>query len=358
MSSRSISKSVNIKDVAKQAKVSISTVSNVLNGTKPVSPALQIRVLDAVSMLGYETNLIARGLKHGRTNNIAVIVPFINSVFFPALLNSIQKAAEEKNYTISIFGTHSSLSQEKKYIQMVKSQWVDGILLSSSLDTNSPDAEEYLHSLATLSTNGHPVPVVCLEAAISDKLDAVIFNDKSGIQNATEYLIKIGRKTIGYIAAPLQFSMGKLRQEGYLSALKAHNYPIKEHLITEGDYTPLSGYHGTQKLLQFNPSIDAIVAGNDQMAIGAMRAVLDIGKRIPEDIAIFGFNGNFPASLTSPSLSTIQVPKDEMGTMAFNLLMRRLENPTASRMLITLEGKTVIRQSTDSSAKPSWDMDW
>ena len=130
-------KPIGIKDVAKYAQVSISTVSNVLNGTKTVSDELRERVMNAVNALGYETNMIARGLKSGKTNNIAVIVSSINSIFFPALLNSIQTAAEEKNYTISVFGTHSSLDQEKKYIQLLKSQWVDGILLSSSLDTDN-----------------------------------------------------------------------------------------------------------------------------------------------------------------------------------------------------------------------------
>ena len=351
-------KPIGIKEVAKYAQVSISTVSNVLNGTKTVSDELRERVMNAVNALGYETNMIARGLKSGKTNNIAVIVSSINSIFFPALLNSIQTAAEEKNYTISVFGTHSSLDQEKKYIQLLKSQWVDGILLSSSLDTESPKAQEYIHMLTSLNTNGHSIPVVCLEAAISDMLDAVVVNDTAGIKTAAEHLIAVGKKNIGYIAAPFQFTMGKLRKAGYINALEEHHYPVNERLIAEGDYSPVSGYRCMQKLLQTHLPLDGVVAGNDQMAIGAMRAIMEAGLKIPEDIAVIGFNDNFPSSLITPSLSTIRVPKEEMGTMAFNLLMRRMENLSASRMLINLDGKLIIRNSTDPKAETAWDMNW
>ena len=133
---------------------------------------------------------------------------------------------------------------------------------------------------------------------------------------------------------------------------------MNERLIAEGDYSPVSGYRCMQKLLQTHLPLDGVVAGNDQMAIGAMRAIMEAGLKIPEDIAVIGFNDNFPSSLITPSLSTIRVPKEEMGTMAFNLLMCRMENLSASRMLINLDGKLIIRNSTDPKAETAWDMNW
>ena len=349
-------KPIGIKDVARHANVSISTVSNVLNGTKAVSPILQQRVLQAVNELHYEVNMVARGLKSGKTNTIAVVVSSITSVFFPPLLKSIQTAAAKQDYTVSVFGTSGDLKREQNYIQTLKSQWIDGILLSSCVDTSDADTAEYIESLSSLNVNGHPIPLICLESVIGSKLDAVVVDDEEGLKTATEHLISLGRRHIAYIAAPISFSMGKSRRKGYLDALALHNIPANKHLIAEGDYSPISGYHCMQMLLQRNEKIDAVAVGNDQMAIGAMRAILDAGLRIPEDIAIIGYNDNFPASLVQPSLSTIHVPKEEMGQTAFNLFLRRMQNPQASRMLVRLNGTLVTRNSTVPSAQTTWDL--
>lgn len=358
MNNNSIKKSVGIKDVAKYANVSISTVSNVLNSTKAVSPALQERVMDAVHALNYEVNAVARGLKSGRTNTIAIIVPSITSIYFPSILESIQAAADEKGYMVNVFGTEWSLKREKHYIQALKSQWIDGILLSSALDTDSARAGEYISFLSTLNRNGNPIPVVCFEAAISKDLDAVIVNDMEGIRMAAEHLISQGRTKIAYIAAPTNFYMGKQRLKGYKNALTSHGLPVRKNLIMNGDYSPRAGYECMKSLLESDTEIDAVVTGNDQMGIGAIRAVLDSGLRIPEDIAVIGFNDNFPSSLISPSLSTVKVPKTEMGTMAFDLLLKRLKTPTLPRTLIRLDGQLVVRKSTDKNAEDKWVLDW
>lgn len=349
-------KPVGIKDVARHANVSISTVSNVLNGTKAVSAPLQERVLRAVEELHYEVNMVARGLKSGKTNTIAVVVSSITSVFFPPLLKSIQTAANENGYTVSVFGTSGNIEREKEYIQALKSQWIDGILLSSCVDSSDRHMKDYIDSLSSLKVNGHSIPLICLESTIGSRLDAVVIDDKEGLYTAAEHLLSLGRRRIAYIASPTSYSMGKSRQSGFLLAMEKHDIPVNRRLIIEGDYTPVSGYRCMQALLNSGEAIDAVAAGNDQMAIGAMRAILDAGLRIPEDIAVIGYNDNFPASLVQPSLSTIHVPKEEMGRMAFELFLRRSQNPSASRMLVRLNGELVVRNSTDPSAKTTWDL--
>jgi DNA-binding LacI/PurR family transcriptional regulator len=351
-------RTANIKDVAEYANVSISTVSNVLNKTKTVSKPLEDRVLEAVKALNYETNPIAKGLKSKKTNTISVIVPSISRIFFPMLLRAIHLEASKFGYTVSIFETQENLEREKDCIHLLKSQWTDGIILSSCADIDDPKSKEYIESLYTLNSGRKKTPIICMEAAISDKLDAVVMDDSLAIEEATNYMISLGKKNIAYIAAPLRFVMGKNRKAGYLTALQKAGLPIRDDYIVEGDYTPKSGYLCMQRLLARMNPIDSLVVGNDQMAIGAIRCIKDSKLRIPEDIAVIGFNNNFPSSLINPSLSTMKVPKDELGAIAFDLLMNRINNPDSPRKLVQLKAKLIIRKSTDIKGDDTWDLSW
>lgn len=354
-------KPVGIKDVAAAAGVSISTVSNVLNDTKQVSPALRRRVLDAVDTLGYHANAIARGLKSGRTQSLCVIVPSIMSVFFPKVLHGMQMAAAARGYSLSIYETDQQLAQEQAILARLREQWVDGILLSTS--ANPQEDSAYLETLARFSVNGRPIPVVCFEAVPSSNLDAVVVDHHAAAKDAVSYLCEIGRRRIAHISAPLRFAMGQARHSGYLAALEECTLPLTESLILEGDYSPQSGYECMRSLLHDGqPPPDAVFCGNDQMAIGAIQAIREVGLRIPEDIAVMGFDNNFPGTLVSPPLSTVSVPKQRMGREAVELLLWRLEQPpesNAQSRLITLETQRIIRQSTDLRAPSSWDLqDW
>lgn len=348
---------VSIKDVAREAGVSISTVSHVLNGTKQVSDPLRKRVMKAIDDLHYEVNMVARGLKSGHTNMIAVIVPSITSVFFPPLLNSIRQAALAAGYSICVYASDGDIKKEKAIIQGARAQAVDGILLSSCVDISSPKSQKYINELSSLTRNGKPLPIICMETTVGNQLDAVVVDDEAGMIDAVEHLISIGRTNIAFIASPTTFTMGKKRKKGYLDALTDHDLPIERGRIIEGDYTPLSGYQCMKKLLDSKIRIDAVAAGNDQMAIGAMRAILDKGLQIPQDIAIIGYDDNFPTTLVSPSLSSIHVPKEDMGKSAVDLLFRRLEDPDATRMQIRLTGSLVVRSSTDPKAKSDWELE-
>lgn len=348
-------KPIGIKDVAKKAGVSISTVSHVLNETKPVSDSLRKRVMDAVEELHYEVNMVAKGLKSGRTHNIAVVVNSLTSTFFPPLLQSIQGDADRLGYTVTVFATGGDLNKEKQLIQTLKTLWIDGIILSSCADTADPANAPYLEELTSLEINGHPIPLICIESELNTKLDAVIVDDKDGTFRAFNHLYDIGRRNIAYIAGPFAYNTGKLRKEGYLTSLKKYNLPFNSKLVLEGNYTPVSGYECMKAMLSSGETIDGLIAGNDQMAIGAMRAIMDKGLKIPEDIAVVGYDDNFPASLVQ--MSSINIPKEEMGKMALELLMRRIENPGASRMLISLNGDLVVRNSTIAGTESTWDLE-
>lgn len=348
-----------IVDVATHAGVSISTVSNVLNGTKSVSAELRARVLAAVDALGYSANTLAKGLKSGRTNTLCVIVPSIVSVFFPKVLRGMQTAAAENGYSLTICETGENFEKEREIVRTLRLQRVDGLLLSTCCDPQ--DNAAYLDELTNLSIDGKRIPVVFFEEAPREGLDAVVVDNKGAERAAAEHLLAGGRRNIAYIAAPMKrFMMGKKRMEGYLAALKGAGIEPDARLQREGDYTPASGYRAMRGLLETGLAIDAVLCGNDQMAVGAVRALLEAGRRIPEDVAVMGFDDNFPATLIDPPLSTVSVPKQRMGREAVELLLwRALEENGAPARTVRLETSVVVRRSTDPKAQSEWDLnDW
>ena len=351
-------KPAGIKEVARMAGVSISTVSNVINGTKRVSEELKMRVSNAIKELNYQTNHVGRQLKTGKSIEIAVVVPTVTSIFLPNLLKSIQNAADQAGYFVSIFSTKGNIEQEWNVISMLHSRGIRGILVSSCADVDSPQTKKYTDFLHSVDKSSKSTNIVCMEAAISNQLDAVVFNDAEGIASAVRHLMQCGCQHFAHISTPRQYQMGKNRCKGFVTELLYNGFSLDERLILEGLYTCQSGYDAMKKLLATGLPIDAVVSGNDQMAIGAINYLKEQGIRIPQDIAVTGFNDNTPASLISPSLTTIRVPKAAMGVCAFDLLLKRINGDQNGRLLIQLDGELVIRNSTNPTAESVWDMDW
>lgn len=347
-----------IKDVAARAGVSIATVSHVLNGTKAVSPELRNRVLGAAEALQYHANALARGLKSGKTNTLCVIVPSIVSVFFPKVLRGMQTAAAAQGYALTIYETGEDFSRERDTIRMLRRQWVDGILLSTCCPPE--DGASYAEELRQLRVGQKRIPVVFFEEALGEGLDAVTVDNYRASREAANHLLGQGRARIACVAAPRRFIIGRSRYEGYLAALREQGVAVNPNFIEEGDYTPISGYERTRALLMRGAAFDALLCGNDQMAVGALRALREAGLRVPEDVAVIGFDNNFPGTLVSPSLSTISVPKQRMGREAVDILLWRIaQGADAPCRRVTLETSLIVRQSTDLCGESAWDLyDW
>ena len=359
MTQKAFPKPVGIKDVAQCAGVSISTVSNALSGKKPVSSQLKKRVMDAVCQLEYEANPIGRQLKTGRSQQIAFLVPSITSIFFPDVLKSMQSAADAAGYTVSVFGTKGDVARERRIINLLRSQGFDGVFLDSCADVDKPETAEYLDFLHAVNFDKDaPMRIICVETAISPKLDAVVINDADGIALMTEYLIRSGCRRFAHIAAPNQYFHAKNRRKGFLTALMLNGIPADQAVIAEGNFTCRSGYNAMVEILDSGKTVDAVVCGNDQMAIGALYCLKERGIRVPEDIAVAGFNDNVPASLVTPSLTTMRVPKAEMGSCAFDLFQRRNGGDESARIQIQLACELIVRQSTDANVQTAWELDW
>jgi DNA-binding LacI/PurR family transcriptional regulator len=198
--------------------------------------------------------------------------------------------------------------------------------------------------------------VVSLETVLEPGTDAVIVDNKGAARVAVEHLISLGHETVAHIAAPRELPMGKLRLEGFRSAMGRAGLAVEEELIEEGDYSPLSGYRAMEALLKKGKRFTALFAATDQMGIGAIRALLDAGLRVPGDVAVIGIDNNFPSTLITPSLSSVNIPKYDMGYQAMGLLHRRIREANSPRRIVTLPTELVVRTSTAGNSEGLWNL--
>lgn len=344
-----------IKDVAAKAGVSISTASRVLNSSKPVSDELQKRVHDAVLELNFSLNDMARGLKNLQTHKIAVIIPRISRSFFADVLDGIHLAAEKRGYSLWIAESYDDLNKEKQMIESFVSQWIDGIILASSVSQlEDASTKAYIKRLQSLQKKDSRIPVVTLEFALSSGLDAVLFDNSQATYDAVSYLIeKIHRKNLLFIGLPAKSYIGQERLGGFIKAMSDHGLDCTSQNILEGSYTTYSGYTVLKKVLEKESLADGIFCATDQMAIGAIKACQEFHVRIPEDIAIMGIDDIYASSIVTPSLSSICFPKEELGMSAMNRLADILGQNSKTKHVsrhISLQYELIERQTTNKNA--------
>ena len=356
-----------IKDVAKRAGVSISTVSNVLNKSKYVSPELARRVEMAVEELSYEANPIARSMKNNKTGTIGVITEDICGVFYPYVVKGINSVAEEKGYQIMIcdaqgtYGDKQAIKREKELFRRMIASRVDGIIFVSSV--SSENREKYFSQIKKQANKYKKIPLVSIERDLTVVgIDSVYFDSYANSKMAIQHLIDCGCRKICHITGPTHMEIVKERAKGYRDCLKENNLDYCEDMIVHGDYSHLSGYVAVKQLIKQIPDMDGVFCGNDQMAIGVMKYLNEHGKRIPEDIKLIGYDDVFLASVVEPSLSTIHIRKRHAGIEAAKMLFRRIENPDINigqPVAVKMDARLVVRQSTVKTASEDWNLvDW
>ena len=345
-----------INDVAKHAGVSIATVSNVLTGARTVSPALAKRVTDAAEALDYRANPLASGLKSKKSDTIGVIFTSFNRIFFTQVLRGIEDVALRCGYRVNLFESGESLGKEQEYVELLVNSWTDGIILSSCADIAKESDRAYLKSLGALKCRGRQIPVIGLERSLHNGISgAVLADNEQAAYDIMRHLLEMGHTRIAHIAGPPNLPMSAERMNGYRRALGEAGIPFDSNLIKPGDFTPLRGYEAMRQLLD-ETSLTAVFAANDQMAVGAIKAVKETGHRIPEDIAVAGFDNIFASSLIAPSLTTVNVPRYAMGVRAMELLHEKITNPESERQIARFKGTIVRRQSTDLKSDSAWEL--
>lgn len=345
----------NIKDVAREAGVSISTVSRVINESKAVSDELRKKVEDAIDTLGYRTSSVAQSLKNSKTNKIAVIVTSVSRTFFTSVIDGINEAAAEYGYAVLIAETHDDLDTEMELVDSFVSQWVDGIILASSAYDGSEKTAKYIQRLGQLQKKGRRIPVVTLEFSLGNpNIDSVVVDYEAASYEAVSYLLKLGYRRIAHVSLPNNHTIGQKRFEGYKRAHEEMGIDYDDDHIISGNYTTYSGYQIVKGLITGRHTFDSIYCANDQMAVGALKACDELNVRVPEEMAIVGNDDIFAASIVTPSLTSVHVPKREMGEVAMQRLHELLEDETLEPgKVITLPTTFMERESTVRGAKGS-----
>lgn len=342
-----------IKEVAKHAGVSVATVSYVINNNKYVSPELTKKVMDSIEILDYNTNPVARSLRNKKTGIIGVVLQNIRNAFFPQLLGGLEEYAKEHNYSLSFFNTYNDIKTEKKDIETLRNMWVDAIILDSCIEEDKKT--EYIKYLNSNKT-GKKIPIVLLERNLGAKnINAVVVDNLMGGYEATKHLIDRGSNKIVHIAGLKSWSMTYDRMQGYLKALEENNLSGTA-VVKYGNLRPQDGYEVMKELLIHDSTINGVFAANDQMALGAIKAIKEFGMSIPDDISVVGFDNIFVSTMVEPSLTTVNVPKYLMGSTAAKLAIQAIENPEKEPETITLSTNLIVRQSTDLRGEKNWEL--
>jgi LacI family transcriptional regulator len=325
-----------ISEVAQKAGVSSTTVSHVINNTRFVSDEKRKRVEQVIQELGYQPNALARSLRSGESYTIGLILPDSANPFFAEVGRSIEMAAFEAGYSVILCNTENDLEKEHIYMGVLIKRQIDGmIFVGTGEDFDSYKALLDMH-----------VRVVAMDRDYPDlEMDVVISDNLQGGRLATQYLISLGHKRIGCIAGPSKVNLSAQRVTGYVQSLEQAGLAVDRNLIISGDFHPASGQAAAEKLLALKDSPTAIFACNDLMAIGVLRAGMELGRRVPQDLAVVGYDDIELAQYTTPPLTTIQQPKKEMGITAFNYLLGRIQTKQSSPQRASLPVSLVVRGS-------------
>lgn len=328
-----------LEEIGKRAGVSRSTVSRVINNHSSVSADVRRRVLKVIKETGYQPHAAARSLAAQRTRVIGLVVPrsvqaFFADPFFPRLIQGIAQACNSNEYTLSLFMFHSEAEEQDLYPRVLSRGLIDGVIISSSLD-DDPLIPRLLESNMPFVVHGRPL--------VSAAVNYVDADNAVGAHNVVAHLIRLGRKRIGHITGPLNTAAGRDRRQGYINAHLARGLRIDENLIEEGDFTETGGYLATRRLV--DKGVDAIFAASDMMAFGVLRRLREMDCRVPDDIAVVGFDDLDASALTQPPLTTVRQPIRRAGIAAVETLLDIIENGADPVQRIVMPTQLVIRES-------------
>lgn len=335
-----MSNHITIKDIAKALGISTSTVSRALSDAWDVKRETREQVLAMAQKLHYHPNLNAKNLQNKRTGAIGIIIPeFVNS-FFPNVVLGIQEVLYNENYHMFITQSNENRGQELDNLRLLQEHNVEGIIMSITNEGGNEDAykEAMDHGMPLVFFNRCPKTLAAPKVLIDDSLMA---------EKAVGHLIDTGRRNIWHLAGPINLEISAMRAEGYANALRKHGMEPDGKAVTAGIFIK-DGQEAMERLIGQGVELpDAIFCFNDPVAIGAMKALKNAGKRVSEDVAIVGFSEGSMATVVEPQLTTVLQPMKEMGREAARLLLDRIQakRPVAPRT-VCLDARLNIRASS------------
>jgi len=328
-----------IKDVAKLAKVSPAIISRVINedDTLSIRKETEERVRAAIKELGYRPNMMARALRVKETKVIAMVIADITNPYFPELVKGAQKAATERDFVLTLFDTEEDIEQEQKFINVIADRQMDGVVLTSLYigDETGKIVEELKVPYVLIQRSAHNSSGMCVRV-----------DDVKGASLAVQYFIDNGHTRIGNICGLQYTDPGLQRFNGYKKTLSKNDIKYAPELVVESDFSEAGGYEAMKKLLDLKEIPTAVFVANDLMALGALEAIKESGKKVPDDISVSGFDDIWFSRKINPSLTTIRADLYNMGYIACKTLINKILDEPISDENIKVDVQLVVRDSS------------
>jgi len=330
---------VTLRDVARLAGVHAATASRALNAETRslVRSETAARVEDAARVLGYRPDHLARSLKTRRSSSVGVVVPDLTNPLFPPIVRGIEDYLTPKGYVALLGNTDNDDDRERRVIEGMRDRYIDGLVVAT--------ARRHNPLLVEASRNG--LPIVLVNRVVDDHLlPSVSVDDPLGARQAVAHLVGLGHRHIAHIAGPQEISTGYGRYRGYLGGMEAAGIAVGPHDVVFAEtFSEAEGYRCARKLIGRRQAPTAIVAGNDMIALGVLRALADAGRSCPDDVSLVGFNDMPFMDRITPPLTTVRLPHYDVGAAAAQLLLERLADPGVPVKILYLPPELVVRSS-------------
>jgi DNA-binding LacI/PurR family transcriptional regulator len=338
---RSASPAPTIQGVADRAGVSIATVSRVFADPQAVSDTLRLRVEEAARTLSYRPSRAARSLRAGTSQSVGVVIPDLENPFFTAVVRGIEVVLRAAGYMLLLANSDEDAAREREVLQTLRADGVDGIIF---VPINAA-RDAYRDVLAP------PLQVVAVDRSPGNfRPDLVTVDNLDGTRRGVEHLFGLGHRDVALLGGPSRHSTAKERERGYHEALRAAGRPIRPELVHYGDFREEGGYDGMKALLALPKRPTAVFVANNLMTLGAFRAVHEAGTRIPDELALVGFDDMPWATSLNPPLTAVSQPSQEIGSSAADLLLDRIARPERATRHVILETSLVVRASCGATS--------
>jgi LacI family transcriptional regulator, galactose operon repressor len=328
-----------MKRIAGELGVSITTVSKVLNNHVDISEATRTRVLAKVEELGYQRNAVARSLTLRRTHTLGIVIPDLMHSFFVEVIAGIEPVASLRGYGLLLCSSSEDPGKERAELEMLRGRQVDGVVLASASASGNTDM------LLQLTRQGTGLVMIDRDDHPSVRCHRVLTDDEQVGVLATAHLLDAGRRAIAHIAGP-SIVHAKRRETGWRDALKAGGVKVADEWLVGGGFMEADGYRAMKRLLTVRPRIDAVFAANDPSAIGAMKAIWDAGRRVPDDIAVVGVGDIALGDLLRVPLTTVGWSRRDQGRRAAELLLNTLAGEGERPQRIVIPPRLIVRESS------------
>ena len=331
-----------IYDIAREAGVSIATVSNAINGKGKISQKRRKEILEIMERMHYQPSVIASALMGKKTFTLGLLIPDVSNPFFAEIARAIEDQAHHSGYSVIICSTDNKDERIERYIKLLEQKSVDGIIIGTGIDN--------LEILKQLLSKSIPVAMIARDVD-SLSLHTVITDDFYGGTIAAEHLIGLGHRKLAVLAENLKVSSSRERVRGFKSALLEANIPFDDTNVVACDYKIEDGKRGAKALLRKGDRPTAIFCCNDMLAIGVLQAAKDEGLQVPGDLSVIGFDNTILSNVVNPPITTVAQPMEYMAKLVFELIVSNLENDLAPKKRIVLRPELIVRESTASVEK-------